>query len=252
MTPEEIDKLIEQIYNDEVNLDQLPENVYTMITTKLVDGVYEGLGNIKILDEMTARKVDLSQKLINNVNLFGGAKTFNYVMSTEGLMVQNGKVVPFDEFKDMARQLYDLHNVTWLASEYNTAINQANQANEWDDIEANKEFQPFLKYNTIIDENTSDVCRQLDGIVKRVDDPFWNTFAPSNHYNCRCQLDPLGPRAVPSNVKAKEMKFQPDKTFKLNPGKNKVIFSEKHPYFESIPKNYKGQLIINFGFPKIK
>lgn len=99
----------------------------------------------------------------------------------------------------------------------------------------------MLKYSAIIDANTSDICKPLDGITLPVNDKFWNTHAPLNHFNCRCVLLQVGEEKETNKEKVKEVekemndKMQP--LFKMNPGKDKVIFDDKHPYFEVAPKD---------------
>ncbi len=62
----------------------------------------------------------------------------------------------------------------------------------------------------------------MHGIVAHVDDPFWDTFYPSNGFGCRCLAYAI------SEAKAKRLGITPksrkigstDKGFDYNPGKS--------------------------------
>lgn len=48
-----------------------------------------------------------------------------------------------------------------------------------------------FRYDAILDERTSDVCRHLDGKVFRLNDKDLDTLSPPNHVNCRSILVPV-------------------------------------------------------------
>ena len=45
-----------------------------------------------------------------------------------------------------------------------------------------------MEYIGIDDVRQSEICEKLDGIVRRANDPFWNTYYPPNHYQCRSRV----------------------------------------------------------------
>lgn len=45
-----------------------------------------------------------------------------------------------------------------------------------------------LEFVAILDERTTAICREYDGVVRPADDPVWETITPPNHYNCRSTL----------------------------------------------------------------
>lgn len=174
--------LIRSIYDGRVDPANLPYKLYKAIAYYLTKGVFKGFG--KDIADTVSDSVDheLLYNLRENVHIFSGAKTFNYVLETTNLIVEGDEILPLREFKKRALEIYDKYNVNWLDAEYETCIGQAQNATKWKDIETS----PFdlVKYLAVIDENTSPVCVQYNGIIKDKKDPFWNDAAPLNHYRC--------------------------------------------------------------------
>lgn len=61
----------------------------------------------------------------------------------------------------------------------------------WESFQQTKKALPYLRYVTINDSRTSQCCRALSGIIRKVDDPFWATHTPPNHHRCRSTLQAL-------------------------------------------------------------
>lgn len=61
----------------------------------------------------------------------------------------------------------------------------------WESFQRTKKALPYLRYVAINDSRTSQCCRALSGIIRKVDDPFWQTHTPPNHHRCRSVLQAL-------------------------------------------------------------
>lgn len=73
-----------------------------------------------------------------------------------------------------------------LETIYRNSAQTAYQAGHWRDFEENKAIRPYLMYDAINDSRTRPSHLAMDGIIKPVDDSFWNTHsAPMGH---RCLL----------------------------------------------------------------
>lgn len=84
------------------------------------------------------------------------------------------------------------------------------------------EDYPYWEYSAIEDSRTSNICRQLDGVVKRYDDPFWSAYYPPNHFHCRSTVISRNKEELKKyNLKISKYNFEVDvKTFKENPAES--------------------------------
>lgn len=119
----------------------------------------------------------------------------------------------------------------------------------------------MLKYQTSGDERVRDEHVAWDGIIKPVDDPFWNTVSAPNGYNCRCEIIQLSsgkPTNLDTHLKKVNTQFKKEgkkplknlnntaPLFSDNVGKTGQVFNKnEHPYFDA-PKS---KLDTNFGLP---
>ena len=251
---EYIKQLFKGIYNGTITPYELPENLYYAIADYLKKGVYEGYGidfnkltkqiNDDLVTEFTEADLELLAELRTNIYMFSAAKTYQQVKEmTEALINDKGTIVSFDEFQDQADEIFDLYNDTWLKTEYDTAIGQSMEAVKWQSIENQKDILPYLRYSAVLDDNTSEICAPLDGIVAPVDDPIWDTIAPLNHFNCRCLLEQVDQEEGENtetdeddkNERVDGVTDEMQDVFKMNAGKDGYVFKEDHPYFD-VPK----------------
>ena len=189
----QIDDLLEGIWNEKVNPYFLPQDLYEAIANNLKAGLYEGFGaNLETVEGIYGKaSAELLNELRTNIYQFSAAKTFNMVEEMRGVLVEGEKVLTLDEFKAKANVIFERYNNTWLETEYNTAIGQAEQGRKWKEIQAQKGVFPYLRYNAVNDSHTSEICAPLDDTILPVDHPFWRMFSPLNHFNCRCVLEQM-------------------------------------------------------------
>lgn len=68
----------------------------------------------------------------------------------------------------------------------------ARMAGRWIQLQANKDRRPYIQYRTAGDSRVRLHHRMWDGIVRHIDDPFWDTHYPPNGLGCRCTVRPYG------------------------------------------------------------
>jgi SPP1 gp7 family putative phage head morphogenesis protein len=56
----------------------------------------------------------------------------------------------------------------------------------WKEVWADRSLFPYLQYSTSGDEVVCEKCGPLDGIIKKVTDPWWKIHYPPWHEGCRC------------------------------------------------------------------
>lgn len=77
---------------------------------------------------------------------------------------------------------------------YDTNLRMAYAAGRWERIEAVAERRPWLRYVAVLDDRTRDQHRRWHNTVLRWDDPWWDSHAPPNGWNCRCSIQQLSDR----------------------------------------------------------
>jgi SPP1 gp7 family putative phage head morphogenesis protein len=50
------------------------------------------------------------------------------------------------------------------------------------------DFVQALQFSAILDDRTTDICREMDGHVHRADSQVWDRYRPPLHFNCRSVL----------------------------------------------------------------
>ena len=69
---------------------------------------------------------------------------------------------------------------------FRTNIQGAYGRGRWYQQQENKIERPYLMRDGINDSRQRDSHRALDGIIRPIDDPFWNTHYPPDDFRCRC------------------------------------------------------------------
>lgn len=78
-----------------------------------------------------------------------------------------------------------------LQTIYDTNLRMSYAAGRWQQIETVAARRPWLRYVAILDDRTRDQHREWHNTVLRWDDPWWDTHAPPNGWNCRCTVQQL-------------------------------------------------------------
>ncbi len=239
---EGLKKLADAIYSGVIDTKKLPVQVYNKIAGCLFSGVEEGYGE-KVKPHTPDNPFLL--ELRTNVYVFSAAKTYQQVRDVSGLLNQNNKLIPYAEFKEQAANILTQYNENYLQTEYNYAVGQARMAARWQEIEAQKAVLPFLQYESVGDARVREVHKALDGVIRRVDDPFWSRWMPLNGWGCRCLVKQLA-EGEETDISKIELPVLP-KEFAFNAGKQRIIYSPQHPYFTTVPKEDKEFARKNFG-----
>lgn len=264
ITDKEIDSLINDVYDGKINIKKLPEGLYKDIAIVLSEGVYKGYGGTP--KDFEGIDKSLLADLRENIYMFSAAKTFQQVKEMSEALTDGEGILPFSDYKVKAREIFERYNGTpedgggemntgWLRAEYDTAIGTAQNAWKWNQIEKTKETFPTLTYNAVGDSGTCEICESLNGTTLPVDDEFWDDFMPPNHFNCEClveqndayeEVEITEDADVDDATEFAEDHMQPE--FLMNAGKDRVIFSDEHPYFD-IESKYKPLAEENFALP---
>jgi len=242
---------LDGIYDGSITEYELSEPLYYDIVAYLKSGLYKGFGGK--LTDFVGQDLELLEELRNNVYMFSAAKTYQQTKEIQSMMINEaGELRSSKEFTELGKATFEQWNVDWGRTERNTAEGMAQQASKWNEIEKNKDLLPILEYSTS-GGDACDICVPLDGMTAEVDDPIWDSVAPLNHFNCECVLlqHEEGKALTPDAEKEATIDTvhgNMSDTFMMNAGKDRVIFSENHPYFD-VPKKDIPFAKENFGLP---
>ena len=148
----------------------------------------------------------------------------------ERLRDGEGKLRSFEEWTRSVASITSHHTVSWLRTEYDTAILRAHQAADWQEFVRNRDVLPNLRWMPTTSPSPEAVHESFwtSGLTLPVDDPFWATNHPANRWNCKCSLE-----ATDAPSKAWSSPHDPPKAqpgLEENP-RHGHTFSDKHPYF---------------------
>lgn len=247
---EDYDKLITAIAAGLISVNNLPLEVYLKIARKLTEGVVDGFGlGFEVLDVDSADYRMLFD-LRRNVWVFSGAKTYQQVREVSSLLTfpDKNEILTFSDFKNKAKDILRIYNEQWLSAEYDNAISSSRSASQWMQFEKDSDLYPMLEYHTVGDARVRPTHKELDGIVRPVNDKFWDSYMPPNGWRCRCTVLQGDEESKQTNLQGfKQPKDVPD-IFMMNPGKDRIVFSPKHPYFKVEAKD-KQLARNNFNLP---
>lgn len=222
-------KIIEAIYSGKLKPEEFDDDLINFTAKPLLNAIKEGRGEGIADDVNLVRFWTNDLKLQRNAFEFATAKTYQQLKDLED-MKQGFKSL--EEFRSavLTRNINELYNQTYLQVEVNHMLASSQMSTKWLDIEAGKEAAPNLRYETVGDDRVRESHQSLDGIIRPINDVFWETYYPPNGYNCRCDVTPTDSSAN---------KKRPDKNvvkdlFKNNVGLSGEAFNGKHPYFKLI------------------
>lgn len=231
--------IVKSVFDGGINLRRLNEDLYLKTSHELINSVYDGFGEPIENTSYGSKEYNMLFDLKRNVYYFSAAKQYQFIRD----VLDNKADTNFTDFENKAKETFNKYYSYYLAAELFSATRQALTAKEW----INYPSGSYLTYVTAGDGRVRPEHAMLNNISRPVTDRFWNNYTPPNGWNCRCTLV-----NSPEGIKTDLTDFTKPSTvppeFMFNAGKDRVIFSPKHPYFKvaikdlSFAKN-------NFGMP---
>jgi SPP1 gp7 family putative phage head morphogenesis protein len=78
-----------------------------------------------------------------------------------------------------------------LRTIFEVNLRSAYAAGRWERLQRNKKGFPFLRYVTVGDSRVRPEHQAWDGVIRPIDDPWWETHYPPCGWNCRCTTQPV-------------------------------------------------------------
>ncbi|MDI9349110.1 MAG: phage minor head protein [Candidatus Symbiobacter sp.] len=79
---------------------------------------------------------------------------------------------------------------------YETNMAVAAARGHWQQISEARDEAPYLRYTAMMDGRTRASHRALNGIVRHIDDPFWDVYYPPCDYRCRCTVTAMSAKTA--------------------------------------------------------
>lgn len=228
-----IQRVIRAVFDGDLPEGQLPTELYQEIAKILYNGVEGEWIGADSIDWDSPDNVKLNF-IRGNVHSFSAAKSATELREMNLLLFDSdGNQRPWREFRDLAREVHEIHNVNYLEAEFLNAQAGGQMASQWLRYQEGKEDLPNLIYQTVGDDRVRQTHRGLDGITLPIDDPFWDTYYPPNGWRCRCDViqtdtDTDDPTESMNRARGQEVKPY----FQRNVGKTGRIYGAEHPYFQ--------------------
>lgn len=222
-----IQKVAKELHDGKLKPEDLNQEVISETYKQLEEAAGDGYG--KNWSKPKGNDT-LPNELRKNIYMFSGAKTYAQLQELNKLLLdQDGKIRPFNEFSQLVKKVSDQYNKNYLQAEYQTARTSAQMAEKWERLQETKDLFPNLKYRTAGDSRVRKDHAKLDGIIKPIDDAFWNRFYPPLDWRCRCDVV-----ATAEDATSEDEKDLPIPGLKGNVGKDKEIFTKKGTFFKLV------------------
>lgn len=238
-----LEKLAKQLHSKSFK-GVIDPDMVKMHSIEIYSAIEKGYGS-KIDDkELDAVKYETLYNLQTNCFHFSGAKNWNQIREMSALLTdKNNSTLPFNKYLEAVKAIDVTYNTNYLKAEYETAITSGQMISKWKQFEAEANILPNLRWVTGAGESVCPICSKLDGITLPFKDSFWKTTFVPRHFRCGCNIVQEDEFAEITDISKREI---PDThpMFKNNVGISGVAFTEKHPYFKTMPDDVKKQVFL--------
>jgi len=93
----------------------------------------------------------------------------------------------------------DVQNQTWLRVEYEACRRQAVSAQQFTDMQADKDIYPYWVYKGMMDDRERPEHVELEGLVFLIGDDYGDSIFPPIDWNCRCTGESVDGRYLDEN-----------------------------------------------------
>ncbi|EOW2077582.1 phage minor head protein [Vibrio mimicus] len=218
-------------------------------------------------DSETYRQIEASMKLraftIANISSLDAVDRVKkiYIKAIEEGQSRSEALNNLDKY--LETQGISEANPYWLELHYRNNMMTAYNSGRWTQI-ADNELVEFLTYVSVMDDGTTELCTELDGVTKQKSDEFWVTFYPPNHHKCRGTVSVLTRKQfdkLPDNIKRKSADLTKETLYKNDTYKKEhqftgspVVAMKALP--ESMAKNMVGygltKDVLNYSYDQSK
>ena len=236
-----VGKVISQLFSDGKVDDATGNNLFVTHYEPLKKAVEEGYGKPIVKVEFGTPNYEFLKQLQTNTATFAMFKSHASVKDMAALLKdQDGNLRSREAFKREALKVDANYRGNKLDAEYDTAVRSSRMAANWQKYQASKKLYPNLKYiRTKAAKPDKDHLAYV-GIIRPIDDAFWNAHYPPNRWRCQCSVEPTdeGATDIPGNLPPVPAEFA------FNSGKTGQVFDiNNSDYIKSVPAKQQPALI---------
>lgn len=174
------------------------------------------------------------EKLPVLIHVFRGFHTHRQLRrASKDLLIADG--TDFERWAPFKRKIlkwapdYDL---VQLQEEYDLARATVRSMENWKEAQTLKDVAPNIRFSSAGDDLVIAQDLALDGLIRPVDDAFWDTWWPPNGWGWGCRSTVIPERDEVNGDLASIEPTEP--MFANNVGKYGVKFPDEHPYSKSL------------------
>ncbi len=138
------------------------------------------------------------------------------------------KNIPFAKFiATFNLNEYETDNLYYIIHSLKFSLKQSKLAGLWQNYQIQKDIYPYLQYHTGEKCRSQGLDIKLDGVVRSVDDKFWNKYYPLNNFDCDCSVIQLTESEyikIEQNEVKKQKRFSIPKGYARNVGKDFTLY----------------------------
>lgn len=179
-------------------------------------------------------------KLEQDIFLFSGMKTYSQLKEASLLLRdEHGNIKSAERFLNDVKKIDATYNERYLRAEYQYAVSASQSAAQYHEYMQDADRYD-LQIRTAADDKVRASHAVLHNVTKPAIDSFWDTTWTPFDWGCRCRIiQVLKGKYAETDSEAADTAVNKavPKLFRFNPGRQQIIFPEKHPYY---PQHCKG------------
>ena len=139
----------------------------------------------KVLLPAEYYSLDLTtRQYASTVSYLAGLDQIQSVIDSAYKVLESGGT--FRDFQKLVEENGIELSEAHLDNVFRTNIQNAYAHGRWLHQQQNKDKRPYLEYMAINDSRVRPSHLALDGVIRHIDDPFWQKYYVPNGYRCRC------------------------------------------------------------------
>ena len=123
-----------------------------------------------------------SRQYASTVSYLAGLDQIQSVLDSAYKVLESGGT--FRDFQKLVEENGIELSEAHLDNVFRTNIQNAYAHGRWLHQQQNKDKRPYLEYFAINDKRTRPSHLALDGVIRHIDDPFWQKYYPPNGFRC--------------------------------------------------------------------